>query len=128
MGHRFTLSPQQRIKKKSDFGRLQSSAGKIYAKHFLLVIAPSTTGDSRLGLTVTRKIDKRAVYRNKLKRKLREVFRYTRPGLIKPLDIVVVARQGACALSSAAIDAEFKTALRSHKLWKPSPSPLTPRG
>ncbi len=121
MSPRFPLSPNNRIKKKSDFHRLQSGAGKIYSKHFLFVIGPSDTGDSRIGLTVTRKIDPRSVHRNRLKRRLREVFRYTRPGITKPLDIIVVARQGAHTLTKAQIEQEFRTALKAHKLWKEAP-------
>jgi ribonuclease P protein component len=126
MRHVLRLAPQNRIKKKRDFARLQSGGGKIYSKHFLFIIGPSASRESRLGLTVTRKIDPRAVYRNRLKRRLREVFRQARPGLAAPLDIVVVARQGSGELSSRDIDAEFKTALKAHKLWKEPPSPLTP--
>lgn len=125
MSPRFPLSPNHRIKKKSDFARLQGVAGKIYSKHFLFVVGPSETGNSRIGLTVTRKINPRSVHRNRLKRRLREVFRHARPGLVRPLDIVVIARQGADTLTRGEIEREFKTALTGHKLWKAAPQPLT---
>lgn len=125
MSARFPFSPNHRIKKKGDFTRLQSGAGKIYSKHFLFVIGPSLTSESRIGLTVTRKIDSRSVYRNRLKRRLREVFRHARPGLVQALDIIAIARQGASALTRHEIEHEFKTALKAHKLWKEPPSPLT---
>jgi len=116
MPTRYSLSPQHRIKKKRDFARLQGSAGKIYAQHFLLVIGPSPSGLSRLGLTVTRKVDPLAVGRNRLKRRLREIFRHLRPRLTAPLDIIVIARNGSTGLTSATIEREITTALRAHKL------------
>lgn len=119
MSARFPLTPRHRIKKRSDFTRLQATAGKIYAPHFLLVVGPSPTGVSRVGLTVTRKIDPRSVARNRLKRRLRETFRHLRPTLTAPLDIVIVARKGSIDLSSAALKREIRDALASRKLLRP---------
>jgi ribonuclease P protein component len=116
MPARYPLSPHHRIKKKRDFARLQASAGKIYAPHFLLIVGPSPSGTSRLGLTVTRKVDPLAVGRNRIKRRLREVFRHLRLRLIAPLDIIVIARNGSTMLASGAIEREITTALRAHKL------------
>jgi ribonuclease P protein component len=51
--------------------------------------------ESRLAVAVTTKIDKRAVVRNKIKRRIREVFRTIRADLLRPIDVVVIARRDA---------------------------------
>ena len=91
----FSFSANCRLKKKKDFAGLQAQANKFYSKHFLILIASSPTSNSRLGITITTKVDKRAVGRNRLKRRIREVFRLTRRRLVKNFDILVIARQNA---------------------------------
>ncbi len=60
----------------------------------------------RLGLTVSRKVGG-AVRRNRVKRMLREVFRYNRPELTPHLDVVVLAKPGIHVRSVADLEAEF---------------------
>ena len=64
------------------------------AKPPLVPVKPSTP---RLGLAVSRKVDKRAVGRNRIKRVMREMFREYR-AVLQMADYVVVARPGAAAL------------------------------
>lgn len=61
---------------------------------------------ARLGFAVSRKVDKRAVGRNRIKRVLRETFRQVR-GHLAGGDIVVVARPAASTLDNAALAAVF---------------------
>ncbi|HZF99145.1 MAG TPA: ribonuclease P protein component [Pseudoxanthomonas sp.] len=65
---------------------------------------------ARLGLAVSRKVDKRAVERNRLKRALREEFRQLRPRLPGG-DYVVVARPPAARQPSQALREAFARAL-----------------
>ena len=74
--------------------RCQKGGQKLHAKHFLIIVTPSPTGLSRLATAVTTKIDKRAVVRNLIKRRIREVFRAIRSDLSRALDVVVIARNG----------------------------------
>lgn len=66
---------------------------------------------ARLGLAVSRKVDKKAVGRNRIKRCLREAFRHARDGL-RAGDYVVVARPGASQRSALEIRAAFHDLLR----------------
>ena len=61
------------IKSRAEFLKIQS-AGKKWVSHGLIVqTAPNDTGDKRIGFTVSKKVDKSAVKRNRIKRRLRAV-------------------------------------------------------
>ena len=63
-----------------------------HCRSFLVIAAPGAAAHPRLGVTVTLKINKRAVVRNRIKRRIREVFRLNQ-ARIEPVDIVVIARR-----------------------------------
>jgi len=100
-----SFGPNRRIKRRSDFLRIQQKGKKFRSSHFLLITASgesrrtSLRADSRIGITVTTKIDKRAARRNRLRRRVREVFRQERSTLVEPSDLVLIALRGATELS-----------------------------
>ena len=61
---------------------------------FTVFAARRPTGGARLGITVSRRVSTKAVRRNRLKRRVRESFRYHKQPLAG-LDLVVIARQQA---------------------------------
>jgi len=63
-----------------------------------LVLCPNDVGHARLGLAVSRAVSKKAVLRNRLKRRLREIFRRNRDRIPSSVDIVVVAQPPAIEL------------------------------
>jgi ribonuclease P protein component len=71
---------------------------------------------SRLGVTVTKKIDKRAARRNYIKRAVREWFRRAKNYLQDPVDIVVVALNGSAELSAREIWSELDDATKRARL------------
>ena len=88
------LDRTRRIRKRQDFLRIQSGSRKKRSNHILLAYSsPRVTGqaDSRIGITVTRKVDKRAARRNRFKRRVREFFRRERLKLTETVDLVVIA-------------------------------------
>ena len=68
-------------------------------------------GEPRMGLAVSRKVDRRAVGRNRIKRVLRESMRRIRNGLAGG-DYVVVARPAAARATGAQIEQSFLRLLR----------------
>ncbi|MBQ6832565.1 MAG: ribonuclease P protein component [Oscillospiraceae bacterium] len=72
------------------FRRLYSTVGQ--ANGFLVLYArPNRTGGNRVGFTVSKKLGK-AVVRNRVRRRLREVYRLNEHRFTPGWDIVVVAR------------------------------------
>lgn len=84
-------------------------------------------GPARLGMAVSRKVDTRAVARNRIKRVLRESMREILPTLAGG-DYVVVARAGASRSSNAQLrDAFLRLLRRAGALPHPAPGGTMPR-
>ncbi len=64
--------------------------------YFRIHYAPSE--QPRLGMAVSRRVHRRAVVRNRIRRQIRESFRLQRPTL-RSLDFVVLARPASAALN-----------------------------
>lgn len=100
---------------------MRDGSTKLYSKHLLILVKPaeSTKQDrSRLGITITKKVDKRAVARNRFKRLIRELFRLNRFKLQQNFDIVVIARFGAHECSLNQLSKEFLGALKKKGFLK----------
>jgi ribonuclease P protein component len=85
--------PDQRLHTPAEFGRVFAEPARSSDRLFTVLARPSGRSTARLGLTVARRVAKRAVDRNKIKRLARESFRQLRA--LPPWDFVVLARAGA---------------------------------
>ena len=87
------------------FQRLYRSAGS--ANGFLVLYARKNRSDSnRVGITVSKKLGKAHV-RNRIRRRLREIYRLNEEKFLPGWDIVVVAR-------TKAIFADFETLTKAY--------------
>ena len=73
-----------RLRTKRDFQNIYQKSFRIFGNFFVLRILPSSS--SRLGVTVSKKFGG-AVYRNGIRRIIRELFRLNPPAL--PVDIII---------------------------------------
>lgn len=110
MNARASFPRHVRVRARADFDRIFADA-KRTAAPLLAVHLLREPGPARLGLAVSRKVDRRAVGRNRIKRVLRETFRHLQPQLT-PGSYVVVARPAAAAADGATLQAAFVSALR----------------
>lgn len=86
---RYSLGRDRRLRKPSDF-RYVRRQGRSWASYLLVLQACSNgLNQSRFGISAGRRVGK-AVVRNRVKRRLRELLRTT--PLKEGLDIVVIAR------------------------------------
>jgi ribonuclease P protein component len=87
---------QDRIRATRDFERVfrqgKKKQGRLVCLHYLY----NNEDRTRVGITVSKKVDKRAVVRNLIKRRLREIFRKNRQNFPGCLDMVFRALP-ACA-------------------------------
>lgn len=104
------LPPASRVRKHSEYQRVQSAARRVSTPHFVLLLhARGDDTGTRLGIIVTRKVGN-AVVRSRAKRTIREAFRASR-GLFGPdFDVVVIVKRWGEDLSSPSIAREWSDA------------------
>ena len=98
--------------------------GKSAAGPSMVIYAYGSKGrTSRLGLTVSTKIGK-AVIRNKIRRRLREIYRTNREMIKDGYDIVIVARHRSRSAGYRELEEEFKRIAEKLGILKePEPAP-----
>ena len=79
---------------------------------------------ARLGVAVSRKVDKRAVGRNRIKRIARECFR-GEAARLPPGDYVLIAQPGSSALEAGVLRAQFEALFERARALKADPRPGT---
>ena len=117
----FSLRKAERIRRHIDFQRVFSRGESFRDGHFLFYVlkrppdASSSLkkagdasgriegggigGGNRVGFVVSKRVDKKAVTRNRVRRLLREAYRQNKGKLKEGRDLVLVAREGAGELS-----------------------------
>jgi ribonuclease P protein component len=84
------------ITKTRDFGRVYKTGRKFICLLCAAYVLKNSNSLSRIGIVVSKKVDSRAVVRNKIKRVLASWARTNMPVLLRHgYDIVVVVKQGA---------------------------------
>jgi len=87
-----------KIAKRTEILRIQQGGKKIYTPNLLLIYSLNRNTPTRLAITISKKVDKRAVKRNLFKRRVREIFRQYHKFLRSGFDIVVIARKDSAEL------------------------------
>ena len=86
------LKKENRLKKRKEFGYIYRKGTKFFSKNMTLVKIKSKYENPRIGFSINAKIGK-AVVRNKIKRRLRAIFREIVPQ-IKYCNLIIVAQTG----------------------------------
>jgi ribonuclease P protein component len=79
------------VKKNHEFRRMYQRGKSSVNSFLVLYIRPNRFGHNRLGVTVSAKLGK-AVVRNRIRRRLREIWRLNDGQLKQGYDMVLVAR------------------------------------
>lgn len=93
----------------ADFRTAFRAGRRVHSRQWTIVIhARGDQAPARLGLAISKKCDKRAVVRNRIKRAAREWFRHAR---LTGMDIVIVGKREVATLSSL----QMQQSLRSQQ-------------
>jgi ribonuclease P protein component len=94
---RLTLRPADKLRVRAEFTQCYTKGRKYHSRYFLLFFLPDTAfcpaRGPRLGIAASRKIGT-AVRRNRIKRLMREAFRFEREQFPDNTDVVVVVKRG----------------------------------
>ena len=96
-------------------------SGTFFRLHARL---PADAIKARLGVTVAKRVDKRAVGRNRIRRQIKECFRL-RNDQLPPGDYVLLAKPEAARADNAALRAELLSLFEHARTLKPMPAPGT---
>ena len=91
------LPREARLRRPGEFAALRTSSGRAGGRCFHLRYRNNELGHARLGLAISKRVSKRAVERNRIKRLLRESFRRIRHQL-PAIDLMVMAREQAAGV------------------------------
>ena len=105
------LPRDARLRRPGDFAALRTSSGRAGGRCFHMRFRANELGHARLGLAISKRVSKRAVERNRIKRLLRESFRRVRHQL-PAVDMMVMAREQAAGVPGTQLLAELDG------LWK----------
>lgn len=89
-----------------DFAALRRGSKRLAAQYFHCEFRPNDLDSARLGMAVSRRVSKRAVARNRIRRQIRESFRLGRATL-PACDVLVVARASAAEQGNAILRADL---------------------
>lgn len=112
------LPKQNRLKKKKSFDEVFKKGKILRAPDFFLKYLEKEAAEARIGFVVSKKVSKRAVQRNKAKRRLREAFRSPIKLLSQGIDVVVVANPSIKSRTLREIAEEVVSTLKKGQLIK----------
>jgi ribonuclease P protein component len=109
---RETFSRNDRLRKRREFEECYASGVRVSGRHILVFLLPGDSAPApRMGISVSRRVGA-AVVRNRVRRRMREIFRRSRSlfrGL--PVRVVVNARPSAASASIVELSEDFRSAV-----------------
>ena len=121
---RHGFSKAERLRKRKEFLGVYERGDKIQSTYFVLYMLENGRPHHRLGITASRKIG-RAVVRNRIKRRLREIFRTNKQAVFPHCDLVVNAKRSAAQARNQQIQEDI---LKGILRWKRKTAPPGRRG
>ena len=100
------------VKENYEFRRIYRKGRSAVSPCMVVYCQKNRQGRSRLGVTVSTKLG-HAVVRNRVRRRLREIYRLNAPSLCQGFDLVVVARGRAVGCPYRKLEAAFLHACES---------------
>jgi ribonuclease P protein component len=109
-----------RLRKSSEFQRVRQQGRSIASRLLTLAWTPNDIAQLRIGFVVSKRISKRAVDRNYLKRLLSEAIQPSLPGLSPGWDIVLSARKDTLESNVHMLEQDIPALLRRARLLAPA--------
>jgi len=105
------FGPELRVRRKAEYARAFEGGITVRDRLLKLVVLPNGGTTTRLGTAVTRRVGG-SVRRNRVRRRLREVFRALRPRLPPGLDLIAIPLATTPEPTLAALEQSFAALVR----------------
>ena len=115
---RFRFPAAARVKKRDEFLAIQDNGRKFQAK-LLTLFVRNGSSCSRLGITVSKRVHRDSSTRNRVRRRLREMFRLHLSSLSTPCDLVVIARSESAVANYQELESCLLRLLQQANVLKP---------
>lgn len=116
-GEERQMKKAETLKENWEFRRLYQRGESAVAPAMVVYCKRNREGRNRLGITVSTKLGC-AVVRNRIKRRLREVYRLSAPRLRQGYDFVIVGRSRALDLPFDRLLDSFHRLCRKLEVWE----------
>lgn len=111
------LSKVNRLKKRYQFNYVYKNGTHFSSSALVLYVTSSRTKDIKVGFAVTKKIGK-AVVRNAVRRRLREIVQKHLPKLKQNYNIILVAKDNVSGFSFEELEKQFFNLITKAELLK----------
>jgi ribonuclease P protein component len=102
------LSREQRLRRRAEFLRCYREGRRRGGRLATLFFVPNSQPGPRLGITVSRKVGKKAVVRQRLKRRVREIYRrWDHRSQLPAVDLVVNLKPDAAKTGFRELESEL---------------------
>lgn len=115
-----SYSPRERIRKKKDFSNLYKKGSSSRGTYFNLIYLPNSLTYSRMAVVASKKIGN-AVQRNRVRRRVKELFRRNKDLLTTPVDMIVVTKKGVQDATWEDMRTQYLSVIRAIGSKKPRP-------
>jgi ribonuclease P protein component len=111
----FSFKKTERLVKRPEFKKVMDEGKKKRVDRLCIIFSiPNGLGRKRLGIIASKKIGN-AVARNRVKRRIREVFRHIKHRMEPALDIVVISGKDMVTLPHRVIEKKLSNALLTER-------------
>jgi ribonuclease P protein component len=117
VNERYFLPQSTRVKKAEHFSHLFKQGKRLEGSYIRIVTAPSLFDYSAVAFVTSKKIGK-AVYRNKVKRRIKEIIRLNKHQIRQTQDYVFIAKPWITKASYNKIESEIVSLLEKNNYGK----------
>jgi ribonuclease P protein component len=115
------MNPAVTVKENYEFRRIYRKGKSAVSPQLVIYCQRNRRGLSRLGVSVSTKLGG-AVVRNRVRRRIREIYRLNKPKMVPGYDIIVVARVRAVETGYQKLESTYLRLLRQLDLLREDPS------
>lgn len=111
------MRPEVTVKENREFRRIYRKGRSAVSPCMVVYCQKNKQGRSRLGVTVSTKLG-HAVVRNRVRRRLREIYRLNLNGMEPGYDVILVARVRAAHTTYQKLEREYLSLLKKLSLLR----------